>query len=278
MPASDGDASLLVDALADAGVDAIEVAWDEPIDWSSFRLVLLRTPWDYVERANAFLAWVDSVAAVARLRNPAPVVRWNAHKRYLFDLENAGVPIVPTRQVAQFCPWQFQRAVLRRFDGDVVIKPAVSIGARATELLPADSIEAAAHLETLALLGDVLVQPVVDSVTTSGEVSMMFLAGEYSHAVRKVPAAGDFRVHQEYGGALHDHAPTDAEMGVALAALEVVEQDLLYARVDLVALADGPAVMELELIDPELFLRRSEGAVERYASLIVRALSERPTQ
>jgi len=182
------------------------------------------------------------------------------------------VSIVETRTVAQYAPFQFQRVVLRQFEGEVVIKPAVSIGAWGAALVAANSPEAAAHLEALALLGDVLVQPMVDSVTTAGEVSLVYLGGEFSHAVRKVPAAGDYRVQDHHGGTVHEHVPTDGELVVAGAALAVVEEPLLYARADLVALDDGPAVIELELIEPELFVRTEPAAPLRFARAIATRL------
>lgn len=271
MPKPDLDESTLLEALATIGVEAQRQAWDADVDWASFELVVLRTPWDYVDRFDDFAAWMDRTAAVTTVLNPPAMVAWNLHKRYLFDLEAAAVPIVPTRMVAQHAPFPYQRAALRRSDGEVVIKPAVGIGAFGAARLDVGTDEAFAHLEALAMLGDVLIQPMVPSVAERGEVSIIHLGGEYSHAVRKVPASGDFRVQDHHGGTIVDHEPTDAELAVARDALMVATNETgllpLYARVDLVDLA-GPVVMELELVEPELFLRRAPGSADRYAAAI----------
>ena len=179
--------------------------------------------------------------------------------------------------VAQHAPFPYQRAALRRSEGQVVIKPAVGIGAFGAARLEvgtddATNTEAFAHLEALAMLGDVLIQPMIPSVAERGEVSIVHLGGEYSHAVRKVPATGDFRVQDHHGGTVVDHEPTSAELAVARDADGRHERDRapLYARADLVDLA-GLVVMELELVEPELFLRRSPGSADRFAAAIAAA-------
>lgn len=280
MPKPDLDEPALLEALAAVGVEAQRTAWDAAIDWASFDLVVLRTPWDYFDRFDEFAAWMQRASELTTVLNPPAMVSWNLHKRYLFDLEAAAVPIVPTRMVAHNAPFPYQRAALRRSDGEVVIKPAVGIGAFGAARLhvgPDDesTTPAFAHLEALAMLGDVLIQPMVPSVADRGEVSIVHLGGEYSHAVRKVPASGDFRVQDHHGGTIVDHDPSDAELAVARDALMVATNETgllpLYARVDLVDLA-GPVVMELELVEPELFLRRAAGSADRYAAAIKAAL------
>ena len=280
MPKPDLDEPVLLEALAAVGVEARRTAWDADVDWSSFDLVVLRTPWDYVDRFDDFAAWMAQAAAVTTVLNPPTMVTWNLHKRYLFDLEAAAVPIVPTRMVAQHAPFPYQRAALRRSEGQVVIKPAIGIGAFGAARLEVGTddettTEAFAHLEALAMLGDVLIEPMIPSVAERGEVSIVHLGGEYSHAVRKVPASGDFRVQDHHGGTVVDHEPTSAELAVARDALMVATNETgllpLYARVDLVDLA-GPVVMELELVEPELFLRRAPGSADRFAAAIAAAI------
>lgn len=271
MPKPDLDEPVLLEALAALGIEARRTAWDADVDWASFDLAVLRTPWDYVDRFDEFGEWMGRTATVTTVLNPPSMVTWNLHKRYLFDLEAAAVPIVPSRMVAQHAPFAYQRAALRRFDGEVVVKPAVGIGAFGAARLEVGTEEAFAHLEALAMLGDVLIQPMVPSVAERGEVSIIHLGGEYSHAVRKVPASGDFRVQDHHGGSVLDHEPSAAELAVARDALMVATNETgllpLYGRVDLVDLA-GPVVMELELVEPELFLRRDRGAADRFAEAI----------
>jgi len=275
MPKPDLDEPLLLAALDDLGVTHDVVAWDSGADWSAFDLVVLRTPWDYIDRVEEFVAWAQGVEAVTRLQNSAATVEWNTHKRYLFDLEAAAVPIVPTRMVARDAPFAFQRAALRRFEGEVVVKPAVGIGAFGVARLEAGTEEAFAHLEALCLLGDTLIQPMVPSVAHVGEVSLVHLGGGFSHAVRKIPAAGEFRIHDHHGGRVVVHEPTEPELAVAEDALAAVANETgavpLYARIDLVDLA-GPVVTEVEITEPELFLRLAPGSAERFAEAIAEAV------
>lgn len=276
MPKPDQDEPALHAALQEGHIDFEVVTWDDTdVDWASFDLVVLRTPWDYTSRLDEFVVWARRVEELSVLQNSAAIVEWNTHKRYLFDLEAAVVPIVPTRMVAEGAPFPFQRAALRRFDGEVVIKPAVGIGAFGVARYEAGTEEAFAHLETLCMLGDVLIQPLVPSVTVDGEVSIVHLGGRYSHAVRKVPAAGEFRIHDHHGGSVVDHTPSDAELAVAADAVIAVTNETgrlpLYARIDLVDLA-GPVVTEIEVTEPELFLRMAPGSADRFAAAIADAL------
>jgi glutathione synthase/RimK-type ligase-like ATP-grasp enzyme len=179
--------------------------------------------------------------------------------------------VVPTRIVAR---GDGADPVLAGYADDdvVVIKPAVSAGALDTERLAAGSPRAAAHLERLAAEGDVLVQPFLPQVH-QGEISLVHFDGRFSHAVRKVPAAGDYRVHEYYGGTTRRHRPSTAELRLAEQVLAAAPAPTAYARIDLVAGSgsDGPLVMEAELIDPELFLRHEPKAAQRFA----RVLSDR---
>ncbi len=268
MPKADPESDLLIAALRARGVAVDLRPWGEGVDWSAVPLVVVRTPWDYTMRRAEFLAWVHATADVTRLVNPAKVIDWNSHKGYLLDLAAAGVPVVDTVLVRQAATQSTMDDALRRYPGEVVVKPAVSAGARRTVRAPAGSRQAGEHLAELVATGDALVQPMREEVLTEGEVSLVYFAGEFSHAVRKVPAPGDYRVHEYHGGRVLPHEPTGAQLAVGAAALAAAPGDTTYARVDLVRLAD-PAVMELELIEPELFLRHADAAA-RYAEVLTR--------
>jgi glutathione synthase/RimK-type ligase-like ATP-grasp enzyme len=251
--------------------------WDQPCDWSRFALVVSRTPWDYFHRLDEFLEWARGVAAVTPLLNPLPTIAWNAHKSYLLDLERAGVPIVPTVLVGRSAGADERVAALSRFPR-AVIKPAVSGGAqgalRVDMALDADA--AAMHLRTVLAEKDALIQPFMAGVQDDGEASLIFFDGQFSHAVRKVPAAGDFRVHQHYGGSVVSHDPCAEQLAVARAALAVAPEPTAYARIDMVPGSSGPVVMEAELIEPELFLGSDPRAPGRYAQCLRRWLSSPP--
>nr|WP_238338130.1 hypothetical protein [Pedococcus badiiscoriae] len=157
--------------------------------------------------------------------------------------------------------------------GDVVIKPAVDGGARGALRTAASSDEAAEHLTRLVEAGDTIVQPFAPSVE-QGETSLFFFGGGFSHAVRKVPKAGDYRVQALHGGSEEVHVPTPAELDVATRAMALAPDDLVYARVDLIDVDGQPTLMELELIEPDLFLRMAPGSAERFAAAVAAVAAE----
>ena len=266
----DPEATMLVEELAARGVRAEVRPWGRGTDWTAAPLTVVRSPWDYVSRCAEFLSWAWEVATDSVLVNPAEVLEWNAHKGYLDQLAAAGVPVVPT----SFVPAGTVDlvAVLRRFAGEVVIKPAVSAGAVGVRRVPADDPAALEHLAGLTAAGDAMVQPFVPAVVDRGESSLLYFGGVYSHTVRKVPAAGDFRVQAYHGAQTRAVEPTAAELAVAERALAAVPGEVTYARVDLVDVDGAPALMELELIEPDLFLSFDPGAAGRFAAHLVTLL------
>ncbi len=274
MPIPDPESHLLIAALNDIGLHAETRPWGDGHEWRDVPLVVVRTPWDYFDARERFLEWARGVAAVTSLVNPFEVLEWNSHKRYLRELRQAGVPTVETTVLARNAGRADQRAALRAHDGEVVVKPAVGGGAVGALRAAADSETAECHLATLVESGDALVQPLVPTVTTRGEVSLIYFGGEFSHAVRKIPAPGDYRVQLEYGGRVERHEPSDAERAVAAAALRATPLPAVYGRVDLVdvdvEIGGRPAVMELEVIEPQLFLDQHPDAARRFAALLAR--------
>jgi len=277
MPGPDLETPLLAEALRREGVAAEVAVWREPMDWGRAALVLLRTPWDYPDHLQEFLDWASRVAALTRLRNGPDVVRWNLHKGYLLELQSRGVPIVPTRLVRRGDAADVQvAAAARQFcASELVIKPAVGInagGALRAEtrggIGPRANNALADHLSSLLGRGDALIQPFAASVLDAGELSLVFLGGEFSHAIRKIPRRGDYRVQDNHGGTAAPCAPGARELATARAALALAPGKTTYARVDMVYLDDEPVVMELELIEPELFLRFWEPAAAAFARAV----------
>ncbi|MFM9697424.1 ATP-grasp domain-containing protein [Streptomyces europaeiscabiei] len=253
----DRDLPVLVRALGEAGADAAAVHWDDPAaDWAGYDLVVIRSTWDYSWRAAEFVAWAEKADAATRLANPAGVVRWNTDKRYLGDLAGAGVPVVPTAYLA---PGETVELPVAH---EYVVKPTSGAGARFAARYTPDRRETAVrHVERMHAEGlTAMVQPFVTSIDTDGERALQFFGGRPLHASRKgaVLAPGtaydaDKIAHPD----LEPWTPTEAELAVAERALAAVpgEPELLYARVDLVTGEDGqPCVMELELVEPNLFL------------------------
>jgi glutathione synthase/RimK-type ligase-like ATP-grasp enzyme len=263
----------LAEALERRGARVKRVDWADPaVDWRSFDIALIRQVWDYFERYPAFMRWLDRVADATRVVNPVDVIRWNAHKRYLVELAAAGVPTVPTRIVERCAePPSLAELLAEAGCGEAVIKPAVSGAGRETyRVRPGDADALAATWRWLAQSEDMLVQPFMPAIVESGEVSVMVIDGEATHAVRKIAAPGEFRVQDDHGGTVHPHRPDRAESAVAERAIAAVPGEVAYARVDLVASGDGPVVMELELIEPELFFRHCTEAAGRLAARLLR--------
>lgn len=269
MAKPDPESHLLVAALARRGIAAELVPWDSAQVWASYRLVVVRTPWDYFARLEEFLDWARRTSALTDFVNPFSVIEWNSHKAYLRELAAAGIATVPTLWLERGAVDAATRLRDRAWD-EVVVKPAVSIGAIGAMRARAADPACVRHVEQLVAEGDVMVQPFVASVAAAGEVSLIYFGGAFSHAIRKQPAPGDFRVQDMYGGTIHAHDPSDAEHELAARALTCVPSPTTYARVDVVELDHGPAVMEIELIEPELFLGASEYAADRFADVIER--------
>lgn len=268
---TDGDDAALLAALDRAGVDATSAVWDdEAVDWSGFDAVVIRTTWDYDHRREQYVAWAEQVEATTPLWNSADVVRWNTHKGYLIELEERGVPVVPTAWLGQGDEVDLHAlAHSRRWDA-VVVKPAVAAGSRGLSVVDTHPGDGQAAMDALLETDDVLVQPLLRRVATDGELSIVCLEGRYSHAMRKLPRDGDVRIQVEFGGTYVPETPTDDLVALAEWVVDTTGHDLLYARVDLVPDDDGTwQVGEVEATEPSLYLDRVDGAADRMAAAIV---------
>lgn len=262
-PDGEPGGDLLTQALAERGLSSEWVRWDdETVDWSTGGLTAVRSTWDYQHRRDEFLTWAQHVARWSRLLNGAAVFGWNTDKAYLVELAEAGVPVVPTRLLED--PAELETAV-RGLEGRVVVKPRVGAGGVGVTVLDSgaaveDLLGLGAALPAAELVGGPwVVQPLVESVTTEGELSIFVLDGIPVTQAVKRPGAGEIRVHESYGG-----VTVAAELGAEAAVLAVetvnAAEDLLatelpYARVDAMRLDDGRLVVgELEVTEPGLYL------------------------
>jgi len=268
----DPEIHLLVAALEQLSIAVAIRPWDDTTAWESVPLVVVRSPWDYTEAHDEFVSWLRSVAAVTQLINPLEVLEWNSHKSYLLDLASAGVSTVATTLVHRGASDADQAHALATYPGEIVIKPAVSVGAIGALRADSSSATAESHLAELALAGDVLVQPLAVAVLDGGESSLIYFGGQFSHAIRKIPAAGDYRVQEHHGGRVVAHEPSDDEFAVSAAALAAAPATMAYARVDLVQVEGSAAVMELEAIEPQLFFDHDAHAASRFAAHIAELL------
>jgi glutathione synthase/RimK-type ligase-like ATP-grasp enzyme len=261
----------LVAELGRLGIAASARLWDDPaVPWPIFDAIVLRATWDYHLRIEEFRRWIDSRDAEgATLWNPAPLLTWNTHKFYLRELETKGIPIAPSRFLPSGTAADLA-AILEEENWDcVVIKPAVSATAHRTHRLDRQE---AARLGTLVADGDTLVQQYLPEIETRGEWSLVYLDGSFSHAVRKLPASGDFRVQTEFGGRAETARPDPGLVLEADRVIAAIDSPWLYARVDGVESAGGLRLMELELVEPSLFLSAAPDAARRFAAAIGRTL------
>lgn len=264
---SDEENDKLFDFLTRKGHSVSFQIWDDPaVDWTQFELIILKSPWDYFDKIDAFNAWLDKLEQLnCRVLNPVATVRWNSDKRYLKDVQDKGMKIVPTMWLEKGSQFVAADAFAALNAEKIIVKPSVSGGAKNTfALTAADAAEKAESINTLLRQEAFLVQPFVEEVKTKGEWSFLFFNGAYSHTVLKTAKPGDFRVQHFFGGTIHTPEPPAALLEQAHNLVDAFAQGCLYARVDGVEINGELHLMELELIEPFLFMATSEGAFERY--------------
>jgi glutathione synthase/RimK-type ligase-like ATP-grasp enzyme len=264
----------VIQSLRKRAIEAVHVAWDDfNFKWQTVPLTVVRSTWDYPARRGEFLAWAGKLP---RVLNPTSILRWNTDKHYLNDLADAGFPVIPTCFLERGVTFDPPRVPF-------VIKPAVSCSAKDTTRYDPDDLELArAHVKRLHDEGrTVMVQPYVSAVERDGEVSLIFLGGEYSHAIRRGAVLASGVAPKESDSLPEDvrfHAARTEERALAEEAMRKIGEDnssaeLLYARLDLVSgLNDEPMILEVELTEPSLFLAYADGAVDRFACCIASVL------
>jgi hypothetical protein len=284
LPDWEVDDAPLFEALAARGAQTERPVWDDlRIDWATFDAVLVRTVWDYQDKLPAFLDWIDRVGDETELFNPAPVLRWNTDKRYLRELAARGVRIAPTEWLEAGSQADVAALVARRGWESAFLKPVVGATARETlrfRCEPRGVELAQAHVDRLLPREGLILQPYLASVETVGELSLILVDGDLSHAVRKIPVPGDYRVQDDFGASDRPEAVSEETVALARAALRAATpsdlQPLLYGRVDFMTGDDGSLLLgELELIEPSLFLRHDPAAAGRIAEALLRRLEER---
>jgi glutathione synthase/RimK-type ligase-like ATP-grasp enzyme len=276
--------SLAVEILRSRGSDVEEVSWRaKSVDWNRYDLVVQRSSWDYQQAPDAYLQVLSEIErSGAHLQNSLSIAEWNIRKTYLRDLQNAGIAIVPTVWVSSPSVRELQQLFESLQTDELIIKPVVGANADDTFRLRPESPQSVWQAVDRAFAGEwrdasrnvtALVQPFVPSVATFGEVSLIFFLDQYSHSVLKTPRSGDFRVQEEHGGIIQSYKPSEALMAFAQRSLEAVPGTTLYARVDVVLCeATQPAIMEIELLEPSLYLSFDDRAPQRFAEAIEESL------
>ncbi len=264
---------LVEKALISNGLRTTRLTWDDPnFNWSETSYALFRTTWDYFHRFQKFKSWLSDSSLKTRFINPIETILWNLDKHYMGDLQRKGVRIVPTH----FIPAKDHSSLSSWFSKcdkiKCVVKPVVSGGARNTFVVHEDNLgELEQSFHSLIEKEAYMIQPFQKNIVEQGEISLMCIAGEVTHAVLKIAKEGDFRVQDDFGGTVHIHKPTSEEIDFARKAIYACEQLPVYARVDVVYDNDGQlALCELELIEPEMWFRQLPEA----ASLLAHCISD----
>lgn len=263
---------LMLPYLADAGIETQIVDWcSAGGDFSKCDLVVLRSCWDYHLRGNEFTEWLRRAAREVPILNDLETILWNLNKFYLREMPAIGIEIAPTVFVnggpITSSAWQEIRSWKKS-----VVKPAVSASAHKTWLFDSEALPDENELKSKMQGEAFLIQQFISEIETQGEISFIYIDGGYNHAVLKCPAAGDFRVQKEHGGSAELFYPSPALLDQANQIASTVRQvrESLYCRIDAVARNGKLVLMELELIEPELFLGLAEGTAKRFAEAIVR--------
>lgn len=284
VPAITTDDRLLRDALVARGAEVDARPWDARADWSRYHRIVLRSCWNFHHVPQQFLLWIDEVKGNhdGSLRNSPALVEWSVDKRYLKDLSDRGIAIVPTIWVSAVegepAPNLDALIAAQGWNEGAVVKPAISATAHQTWLVePQRAPEHQSRFEALlaSSASGVMVQTFLPEIR-EGEWSLVFLGGEFSHAVVKRPAEGDFRVQHEFGGTVERREPESKIIEDARAALDAAARatdtpvrEILYARVDGIIRDEALLLMELEVIEPALYFSHAPGAAARMAELIV---------
>lgn len=272
-PAHAADDYVLSQYLQKEGFEVEYVVWNAVnIDWTIFDLVLIRSTWDYHQHIESWENWLQLLEEKqVKVWNPAQTIRWNMHKTYLKELQEKGVQIVPTVFVEQGSRISLKDILEDEGWWKAVVKPCVSLGAFhtwQTDLATAEQQQAA--FETLIAERDVMIQPFMPEIQSVGEWSLMFFGGEFSHAVLKTNPTGDFRIQEHHGGLNHAMTAPSSFVAQAMTILQAVDLPHYYARVDVLERQGQLYLMELELIEPSLFLELGgQKVIERFGELVI---------
>ena len=268
LPEPDPDERPLLDALRAKGLDARMLAWDDhSLSPSAFDVCVVRSTWNYHEDPAQFTHWLREADTKTRLFNPLPVLRWNIHKRYLREMESAGLPIVPTRFLDRGAPADLSAVMRGEGWSDVVVTPAISAGSANTRRFTEDQLdEGSCFLNALVTQRDMMVQPYLKTIEEGGERALVWIDGEATHCVEKSPRFADD--DESVSGAL---AIADDEHAMLRRALGIIDNDPLYARLDVIRDDDNALrISEFELLEPSLFLVQHPPAMDRLVTAIAR--------
>ena len=257
-------------ALSSFNISCGREAWDQDFDIANYKYVLFRTTWNYFDKIDSFKLFLSNSQSIVKFINPYPQIIWNLNKKYLIDLSKRGINIPDTVIVTKGSFESLSQVCRRKKWKEIVIKPCTSAAAWNTYRIKIEEIE---NFESLFVnileVNDMMVQLFQNNVINSGEISIMMLGGEYSHAVIKTVKSGDFRVQDDFGGKVNKYVPSKNEILFAEQVIRSCDFSPVYARVDIILdNSNQLALSELELIEPEMWFRFHKPAANRLAKAI----------
>ncbi len=257
--------------LISHGLTVDALVWDdEKIDWTKYDLLIFRNTWDYYEKEVAFMEWLDRIEKLKiPTQNTLKTVKNNVHKYYLRDFEKMGIDILPTIFIDKNASFNLAFLIPNSWD-KAVIKPAFSAGSYLTDIASKDNLdEQTMKYNEIGKNKDLLLQKFMPEIQSLGETSLLFFNKKFSHAVCKTPKAGDFRIQSQFGGMYQPTTVSDNVLAQAQKIVDTIDDELLYARVDGIVIGDKLYLMELELIEPDLYLDHHADAYESFVNAIL---------
>jgi glutathione synthase/RimK-type ligase-like ATP-grasp enzyme len=264
----------LISLLHSRKIIADAVIWNDPsVTWHDYDALLFRSTWDYFLMDDLFTLWLDKMETLGiPTYNSVPVIKKNKHKFYLSEMAEAGIRIIPSvfipktpsLDLSQLLPASWHKAV---------IKPAVSAGSYLTKMFDMENVILISdEYRDIAAEKDLILQKFIPEIQTHGEISLIFFNKKFSHAVIKTPKEGDFRIQSQFGGIYSPYDPSTQTLNIAQNIVHHVGEKLLYARVDGILIDDEFHLMELELIEPDLYLDFAAEAQSKFVDEIIHAL------
>lgn len=258
--------NLLADTLRNYNYNIEIVIWDQRnIDWNNYQLILIRSVWDYIQKFNQFNRWLNHLRNIkANVWNPIEVIKWNANKTYLFDLEKNCIPIIPTVHITSHMKTDIENVITRNKWQRYVVKPIFGNGGDQIKIF--NSEECKIFIENNIDSSDFLIQEYLEDISENGEISFIYFNKKFAHAIQKVPKSGDFRTNAAFGSKEMPYEPDVHDIEIADQVINSVQSDTLYARVDCINSRNKLFISELELIEPNLYLNFHPDSAKLFAA------------
>ena len=269
---------LLQKELENKDLKVCKKDWADPeFDWTSTKYAIFRTTWDYFERFNEFFSWIQKTQHKTTFINSSKIINWNIDKHYLKDLSEKGINITPTLFIEKDEKITLEQLFNKTKWKEAVIKPAISGAARHTYRININNYSNYQDIFQNLIKEEVMLfQEFMNNITLKGEISLIMIGGRYTHAVKKIARKGDFRVQDDHGGTVEKYNANQIEIKFAEKCIKECPFSPIYARVDIVYNNEqNPSLIELELIEPELWFRNNPESAMLLAQEIFSLISSK---